>query len=272
MKQISWSIIHKNIYLTLFPKHVALSLCALFTGIFLIHATHLEAQIGSGTGSPRDTDPDRATDFLSQYWDEAVKRWSHDIEALEQRDVDQRDPKDAILFIGSSSIRRWESIETDMAPYQVVQRGYGGAKYSDLAVFSKRLIHPHKYSALVVFVANDVQGKSEDHSCEEVEECIRHIVKVSRAHRPQAPIFFIEITPTRKRFSAWPLIREVNARIQQVSSSLPNTYFISTAEYFLDPFGNPRDELFVDDQLHLNNAGYEKWSVLIRRDLDKVLR
>ncbi len=42
--------------------------------------------------------------------------------------------------------------------------------------------------------------------------------------------------------------------------------------YFLDPFGNPRDELFVDDQLHLNNAGYEKWSVLIRRELDKVLR
>ncbi|MCK4683706.1 MAG: hypothetical protein KAT44_02010, partial [Pirellulales bacterium] len=115
----------------------------MFTSIFLIHATHLEAQIGSGTGSSRDTDSDGAIDFLSQYWDEAVKRWSHDIEVLEQKDIDQRDPKDAILFIGSSSIRRWESIETDMAPYQVVQRGYGGAKYSDLAVFSKRLIHPH---------------------------------------------------------------------------------------------------------------------------------
>ena len=140
--------------------HFALSLCACFTSIFLIHATHLEAQIGPGTGSPRGTDLDRATDFLSQYRDEAMKQWSHDIEALEQRDVHQRDPKDAILFIGSSSIRRWNSIETDMAPYQVVQRGYGGAKYSDLAVFSNRLIHPHKYSAVVVFVANDVQGLS----------------------------------------------------------------------------------------------------------------
>ena len=190
----------KTSYVTLFPKHVTLSLCALFTGIFLIHATHLKAQIGSGTGSPRDTDSDRATDFLSQYWDEAVKRWSHDIEALEQRDVDQRDPKDAILFIGSSSIRRWESIETDMAPYQVVQRGYGGAKYSDLAVFSKRLIHPHEYSALVVFVANDVQGKSEDHSCEQVEECIRHIIKSFESAPPTGPDFFYRNNPDTKTF------------------------------------------------------------------------
>ena len=40
-----------------------------------------------------------------------MKRWSQDIETLEQRDVVQRDPEDAILFIGSSSIRRWDTIE-----------------------------------------------------------------------------------------------------------------------------------------------------------------
>ena len=101
MKQFSWSIVNKYCCLTLFRMHFALSLCACFTSIFLIHATHLEAQIGPGTGSPRGTDLDRATDFLSQYRDEAMKQWSHDIEALEQRDVHQRDPKDAILFISS---------------------------------------------------------------------------------------------------------------------------------------------------------------------------
>ena len=174
--------------------------------------------------------------------------------------VVQRDPEDAILFIGSSSIRRWDTIEIDMAPYQVVQRGYGGAKYSDLAVFAKRLIHPHKYNALVVFVANDVQGKSGDHSPQQVEECARYIVEVSRKHQPQASVFFIEITPTRKRFSAWPLISKANARLQQLALSIPDVYFIATADHFLDHSGNPRDELFVDDQLHLNSNGYKKWS------------
>ena len=66
--------------------------------------------------------------------------------------------------------------------------------------------------------------------------------------------------------------RKVNARLQQLSLSIPDTYFISTADHFLDPSGNPRDELFVDDQLHLNGDGYKKWSKLICRELDEVLQ
>ena len=262
----------KSIHPSLMPSRVAMSLYVCVTCFFFLHAVGLAAQSRPAKGSLRDMGPEIATEFLVQYREKAMKRWSQDIETLEQRDVVQRDPEDAILFIGSSSIRRWDTIEIDMRPYQVVQRGYGGAKYTDLAVFAKRLIHPHEYIALVVFVANDVQGKPEDHSPEQVEECARYIAGVSRKHRPQAPVFFIEITPTRKRFSAWPFIRKVNTRLQKLSLSTPATYFIPTADHFLDPSGNPRDELFVDDQLHLNSDGYKKWSILIRRELDEVLQ
>ncbi len=262
----------KNFYSALMPSRIAMPLYVCVTCFSFLHAVGLAAQSRPSQGSLFDTGPELAAEFLVQYREKAMKRWSQDIETLEQRDIVQSDPDEAILFIGSSSIRRWDTIENDMRPYRVVQRGYGGAKYTDLAVFAKRLIHSHEYIALVVFVANDVQGKAEDHSPEQVEECARYIAEVSRKHRPQAPIFFIEITPTRKRFSAWPLIREVNARLQQLSLSMPDTYFISTSDHFLDPSGNPRDELFVDDQLHLNGDGYKKWSKLIRRELDKVLQ
>ena len=272
MKKADYLIMCKNFYSALMSSHVSLSVCALLTCLFFIDAVDLVAQSSPATGSLHDTEADRAEEFLVQYREKAMKRWGQDIETLEQRDVVQRDPEDAILFIGSSSIRRWDTIEIDMRPYQVVQRGYGGAKYTDLAVFAKRLIHPHEYSALVVFVANDVQGKPEDHSPEQVEKCASYIAGVSRKHCPQAPVFFIEITPTRKRFSAWPLIRKANTRLQKLSLSTPATYFIPTADHFLDPSGNPRDELFVDDQLHLNGDGYKKWSILIRQELDEVLQ
>ena len=39
--------------------------------------------------------------------------------------------KDYLLFIGSSSIRRWVSLAEDMAPYPSINRGYGGAHYYD---------------------------------------------------------------------------------------------------------------------------------------------
>jgi len=188
----------KNICPSLMPSRVAMLLFVCVTCFSFLHAVGLAAQSRPAEGSLLDTGPELAAEFLVQYREKAMKRWSQDIETLEQRDVVQRDPEDAILFIGSSSIRRWDTIEIDMRPYQVVQRGYGGAKYTDLAVFAKRLIHPHEYSALVVFVANDVQGKPEDHSPEQVEKCASYIAGVSRKHCPQAPIFFIEITPTRK--------------------------------------------------------------------------
>jgi lysophospholipase L1-like esterase len=159
-----------------------------------------------------------------------------------------------------------------MAPYRTIQRGYGGSKYSDVAVFAERLLHPHQYRALVVFVGNDVAGKPEDHTPGQVEQWVRSIVGVSHEHQPESPVLLIEVTPTEKRFSVWPRIRDVNARLREVALTTANTYFIATAGQFLDPQGNPRSELFGDDRLHLNSAGYDLWSELIRRRLDEVLR
>lgn len=209
--------------------------------------------------------------FLDRYREKASDRWEQDIRKIEARDATERDPEDAILFIGSSSIRRWSDIATDMAPFRTIQRGYGGAKYSDVAVFAKRLLRPHAYQALVIFVGNDVRGKPDDHTPDQVEELARYIVSVSKSHQADAPVFLIEVTPTSSRYSAWPAIRKVNERLREIALSTPNTHFIATAEHYLDPEGKPRDELFVSDRLHLNEAGYDQWATLIRSRLTETL-
>ena len=210
--------------------------------------------------------------LLEPYRANAVEKWEDEIQKIESRDNTEQDPADAILFIGSSSIRRWTDIAADMAPFRTIQRGYGGSKYSDVAVFAKRLLHPHQYRALVIFVGNDVQGKPEDHTADQVEELARYVVSVSKAHQAHAPIFLIEVTPTEKRFKAWPAIRKVNERLREIALSTANTHFIATAEHYLDPEGNPRRELFVSDRLHLNEAGYDQWADLIRNRVGMALR
>jgi len=210
-------------------------------------------------------------DILAPYRAAAVARWEEDIRTLEALDAVEENPADAVLFIGSSSIRRWNTIATDMAPYRVIQRGYGGAKYSDLAVFAERLLHPHQYRAVVVFVANDISGTPYDHSPQQVEQWVRYIVGVSRQHQPEAPVLLIEVTPTESRFAVWPQIRRVNERLREIALTTADTYFIATAEHYLDPYDEPRSELFVADKLHLNSDGYDLWSMLIRRRLDEVL-
>lgn len=239
----------------------------LFFSVVLCAAPALCQQPSSETAGD-----DGVEAFLQPYRAAAIERWEKEIQKLEARDAEETDPADGVLFVGSSSIRRWDTIATDMAPYRVIQRGYGGSKYSDVAVFAERLLHPHQYRALVVFVGNDVSGKPEDHSPDQVEQLVRHIVGVSRKHQPDAPVLLIEVTPNEKRFEVWPRIREVNAKLREIALSTANTYFIATADYYLDPNGNPRSELFVEDKLHLNSDGYALWSQLIRRRLDEVLR
>lgn len=211
------------------------------------------------------------TDPVAKYRQAAIARWEADIRELEQLDRTQVDPQDAILFTGSSSIRRWTSIERDMAPWPAIRRGYGGAQFSDLAVFIERIVKPHPYRALVIFVGNDISGKAEDKSPEEVLEIYRYLIKRVRESHPDEPIFCIAVTPTPSRISVWPQVQKMHALFKEFISKDEKLYFIETAYAFLDADGQPKGELFVEDRLHLNEEGYKVWAGIIKTELEKVL-
>ncbi|TWU15365.1 GDSL-type esterase/lipase family protein [Allorhodopirellula heiligendammensis] len=201
----------------------------------------------------------------------AIARWEQEITGLEQLDRSQSDPEDAVMLLGSSSIRLWEDAAEMLAPYPIIRRGYGGARFSDLVVFAKRLVTPHQYKALVVFVANDITGSDADRSVDAVRKMVLHVIEVSHQHQPDAPVLLVEVTPTPSRWRVWPQIRDLNAMLRDVALTHPGVSFISTAEYYLDSQDQSRPELFRQDKLHQNEPGYQLWAELIRRRLDEVL-
>jgi len=213
-----------------------------------------------------------AQNVLDKYRSAAVDRWEQEIEKLEELDKQESYPDDSILFIGSSSIRLWKTIEQDMRPYTAIRRGYGGAKFTDLAVFAERLIKPHSFKALVVFVANDITGGENDTPMEDLHLLIRHTIATGKTHQPDSPIFLIEITPTPSRFKAWPQIRKVNVMMRELALTEPNIYFIATAEHVLAADKQPRASLFVEDRLHLNRDGYQLWTKLVKQRLDDFVK
>ncbi len=235
---------------------------ALLLAGLLLHSSLLTAQ---ESGRPDSS-------VLDQYRDAAVAKWEDEIHELDQLNESEVDPVDGILLVGSSSIRLWKNAAADMAPYRTIRRGYGGAKYSDLAVYAERLIHPHQYRALVMFVGNDVSGAKNDHTPDEVEALVRYVIAVSRRHQSEAPILIVEVTPTPRRLDAWPKIRQLNARLREITQTEANTYFVATADHYLDRDNKPLASLFGDDRLHQNDSGYSVWSGLIRRRLDEVFR
>jgi hypothetical protein len=201
-----------------------------------------------------------------------VLSWENDIRKFEQADKTNDYPPNSILFAGSSSIRLWSTLEHDMAPYPVIQRGFGGSKLSDLAVYSPRIFDPHKCRAIVIFVANDITGSNTDKTPAEVAALFRYVLKSIRKNHPVTPVFWIAVTPTSSRWKVWPQIQEVNRLIRTVCEKNKNTYFITTEEHFMNSNGMPDDGLFIADKLHLNSKGYEIWTSVIKGELDKVLR
>jgi hypothetical protein len=201
-----------------------------------------------------------------------VKSWDKDIQKFEQLDKSEKYPDDAILFAGSSSIRLWNTLEKDMSPYHIIQRGYGGAKLSDFAVYADRIFSPHKCKTIVIFIANDIIGTAQDRTPEEVAALFRNVLKTIRKSHPSTPVFWIAVTPTPLRWKVWPEIQKANVLIKNICEQKKNTYFIKTDFAFLDEKGIPVDELFRNDKLHLTEKGYAVWTDIIRKELNNKLK
>lgn len=193
-----------------------------------------------------------------------------EIEAFEQLDATTDYPEDAILFIGSSSIRLWKTLAEDMAPYPVIQRGYGGAHFRDLVFFTERILADHALSMVVCFVANDISGSPKDGSPKEVLNLFKLFVKQVRKKHPSIPILQIAVTPTLSRWDYWNEINQVNQLMKSYCEKTSNLYFVDTVPPYLDAAGQPKPEWFVEDQLHLNAKGYEVWNGLIKSEIERI--
>ena len=204
-------------------------------------------------------------------FEETASKWENDIAKLERLDKSQDYSEDSILFIGSSSIRLWSSIKDDLNPYETIRRAYGGARYTDLIHFTKRLVSSHDIKAVGVFVANDITGGINDLTPPEVLNLAKFVVKQIRSSHLDTPIFFIETTPTPKRWKAWPEISNANDLIMRYCNEKKGLFYISTRDYFIDKNGLPREDLFIKDRLHLNRNGYSVWGGIIKNNLNRIL-
>jgi hypothetical protein len=200
-----------------------------------------------------------------------VIAWEDEIQEFEKLDRSESHPSDVILFTGSSSIRLWSTLSRDMAPYPVIQRGFGGSKLSDFVVYAERIVSPHPCSGIVIFIANDITGSNNDKTPAEVASLFRLALKIIRKSHPVTPVFWIEITPTPSRWKAWPQISEANDLIKNICEKQDNAHFIRTSPSFLDENGNPVDGYFVKDRLHLNSEGYKLWTSIIKKEISSVI-
>lgn len=185
-------------------------------------------------------------------------------------------PKDAVLFIGSSSIRLWDSLHEDFPQYDVIQRGFGGSRFTDANLFIDKIITPYDPAAIVVFEGtNDIaSGRTAKQVFSDYKKFVRLIRKGERKDRDPAPILFIGITPTESRWKHWPEMSKVNEWVRDYAEKHEALYYIDTPTPILatapTPGGPPSRDLFRKDLLHMNANGYAIWTKVITPELEAV--
>ena len=189
------------------------------------------------------------------------ERWLPDIEALTARDQTNPPPADGVVFVGSSSIRLWETLETDFGGIHVINRGYGGSYLSHTVHFAERIILPYRPRAVVIYAGeNDLwDGKTAEALAADFE-ALR--LKV-RTALPQCRLIFLSIKLSPSRIRIHNAVREANSLIERICATDPHCRYLDVATPMLMVGGAFRAELYVDDQLHLSPSGYALWRDLI---------
>jgi lysophospholipase L1-like esterase len=171
-------------------------------------------------------------------------------------------PRDAAVFYGSSSIRLWENLAASFPGIPVVNRGFGGSTLAECIDLLPRLIFPLRPAALVLYAAdNDLdQGASPEH----VEYLFHQFIQRIREPFPSIPIAFLSVKPSPSRFWNIGNIRRANSLIQAAAAQYPGVTYLDLFTAMLSPAGASRPELFTEDGLHMNSAGYDLWTQKVR--------
>lgn len=186
-----------------------------------------------------------------------VDPWEADIARFEAADHVDPPAPGALLFIGSSSIRLWDSLAADFPNERIIKRGFGGSEIRDATRVAARIVVPYR-PRLVLLYAGDNDLASGRTAAEVVADFRTFVARV-HADLPDTGIAFIAIKPSPARAHLLEDSRAANAAIADWARTRPDIHFIDVFTPTLDAQGQPRETLFGPDRLHLNRAGYAIW-------------
>ena len=191
-------------------------------------------------------------------------RWEAAIKAFEMQDQKSTPAAGANVFVGSSSIRMWK-LEGSFPQHACVNRGFGGSQLGDSVKYAERIVVAYKPRVVVVYTGdNDLNAGQ---TPEAVFTNYRAFRDKVHAALPETKIVFVAIKPSPSRWKLREKALDANRLIRDEIAKGKNQIFVDVWTPMLSEDGMPRPELFLKDQLHLNDAGYAIWSKLVQPHL-----
>ncbi|MEO6731839.1 MAG: GDSL-type esterase/lipase family protein [Ferruginibacter sp.] len=195
--------------------------------------------------------------------DKAVP-FSKELYAFKQQDSVRFPPKKAILFIGSSSFTKWTDVADYFPRYRIVNRGFGGSSLPDLIQNIEQIVFPYQPKQIVIYCGENDLASSDTITSKIVFNRFKQLFQLIRVKLPAVPIAFVSLKPSPSRQKLWPKMEEVNLMVKNYLKTKRNTAFIDVYHGMFNKDGTVMQELFVEDNLHMNKKGYAIWQQKIK--------
>jgi len=187
--------------------------------------------------------------------------FQNEVIALQQKyDSIWDSSKQTIVFAGSSTIRMWKNLEAMFPDHQIVNSGFGGSQSSDLYRYYNELIS--RYNPKKVFIYegdNDISAKKKTR---EIMDNTRKIIdKIQQGDR-MTQIVIIAAKPSIARWHLKRKYKKLNRRFKKLCKKESTLEYANVWDIMMDD-KKVRQDIFLDDGLHMNSKGYELWFSVI---------
>ena len=228
-----------------------------------------------------NANPEKYREIISLYHQNQAKyprdgtinldRYADTIEQYRRFDKRNLLPSDPVLFVGSSSIVYWET-SVSFPGYPVINRGFGGASLPEVIHFYDDVIKKHAPSVVVVYCDIDVEnGKSPEFSVQAFKQLVNRISE----DFPTTNIVFLSMKPTLIDDVLGKQVREnkimTNNLLADYSDSKDNLHYVDVSRVMFADDTGLKDEIFLDDGMHLNALGYELWNPIVKAKIDQII-
>jgi lysophospholipase L1-like esterase len=201
--------------------------------------------------------------FIFSFSQEKKPMFWQDIQNFKKADQETPPPKDAILFIGSSSFTRWTDVADYFPDKVIINRGFGGSRLTDLNYFADDLLAPYQPKQIIIYCGENDFADNHQLKAQEVVNRYKAFYRKIRERFPDIEVDYISIKYSPSREVIWPQMKIANKKIAAFMKKEANAEFIDVTKAMQDANGNVRKDIFVEDMLHFKPEGYQIWKKVI---------
>lgn len=191
----------------------------------------------------------------------------NEIQKFRQQDSISAPPANPIVFTGSSSFRMWKTVQQDFPGYTIINRGFGGSGIPHVIQYAEDVIFKYNPKQLVIYCGENDLGpgvKGEYVSGKFIE-----LFNLIRSRLPEVPIVYISMKPSPRREKVLDEMKKGNKQIKKFLRKQKKAVYVDVFSAMLNADGSIRKDIFLDDNLHMNTAGYKIWQPLVEKHLLK---